>query len=122
MYDWLSVAKPILRDTGLPRRHALGLEHADGFRCLEIVEESLGGCRVLALGSDRAHENQFLLQVARERSRELDAGRDQHIREKDPELDLAFGDRLRDGTGCRLRLVLSLICSAMPSHSNVFCT
>jgi hypothetical protein len=59
----------------LPGRHAPGLEHAGRVRRLEIVEEGLGGRRILAVGGDGADENQLLLQLAGEGADEFDAWR-----------------------------------------------
>src|SRR4029078_382038 len=77
------------------RRYALGLEHARCLRRLEIVEEGLRRGSVLAVGGNPADEDQLVLQVAGEGAGQFDAGRKQHIGEKNAELGRATRTRLR---------------------------
>src|SRR5215470_13769081 len=76
---------------GSSRRHALGLEHADGIRCLEIFEKGPGGVRIFAVGADGADKDEILLQVAGEGSGQFDTRRKQHVGEKHAKLGLALG-------------------------------
>ena len=45
---------------GSSRCHASGLEHADGIRCLEIIEKCLCCVRIFAVGADGADKDKVL--------------------------------------------------------------
>src|SRR5205807_10427335 len=79
-----------------------------GFLCSEIVDQRLGGVGLPGVGGDRRGEHQLLLQLARERADEFDAGRDQDIRQEHTKLRLALGDGGRDLCRRRLHLWLGL--------------
>ena len=68
----------------------------------------------------RRGKNQLLLHFVGEWADEVHAGRHQHVDEKNPELGLALGHRLRDRRRARCTLVFAFISSAMPRRSNTF--
>src|SRR5713101_7511507 len=59
---------------GSARIHTLGFEHPRAHRPRDVLDERLGGSRILARGSDAGREDRHVVQISRQRADQLGAG------------------------------------------------